>query len=76
MQDGPYNDVARWQYHCLPQVFGGGRAYDIHTETELDQALAAAVSDTQGYCLLEVHLDPGDRSPALQRLAERLARRL
>ena len=47
----------------------------IH-ETELDQALAAAVSDTQGYCLLEVHLDPADRSPALQRLAERLARRL
>ena len=36
----------------------------------------AAQAHTSSYCLLEVHLNPLDRSPALQRLAERLAKRL
>lgn len=76
MQDGPYNDVPAWQYHRLPEVLGGGRGFLVRTERELDAALDAAARHTEGFCLLEVLLDPMDRSPALQRLAERLAKNI
>jgi indolepyruvate decarboxylase len=76
MQDGPYNDVGPWQYHRLPEILGAGRGFLIHTETELDDALKAAEGHTESFCLLEARLDPLDRSPALQRLAERLAKNI
>jgi indolepyruvate decarboxylase len=76
MQDGPYNDVALWNYHRMPEILGAGRGYLIYTEQELDEALAKAVRYKEGYSLLEVRLDPHDRSPALQRLTARLARRI
>jgi indolepyruvate decarboxylase len=34
----------------------------------------AALDHTSGFSLLNVHLDPYDRSPALDRLAQRLSR--
>jgi len=76
MQDGPYNDVVPWQYHRLPEILGAGRGFLVNTEAELDQALAAAEQHTDSFCLIEVRLDPQDRSPALQRLAERLAKNI
>jgi TPP-dependent 2-oxoacid decarboxylase len=76
MQDGPYNDLWSWQFHRIPEVLGVGRGFDVTTEEDLDQALTAAAAHRESYCLLNVHLDPLDRSPALQRLAERLARNL
>jgi TPP-dependent 2-oxoacid decarboxylase len=76
MQDGPYNDVQPWQYHRLPEVLGGGRGFLVRTETELNDALAAALKHTRSFCLLEVMLDPLDHSPALQRLAQRLAEKI
>jgi indolepyruvate decarboxylase len=76
LQDGPYNDLWAWNYARLPDVLGTGRAFDVHTEKELDEALEAAKSHTASFCILDVHLDPMDRSPALQRLAQRLAKRL
>jgi indolepyruvate decarboxylase len=76
MQDGSYNDVVPWQYHRLPEILGAGRGFLVTTESELDQALEAAEQHTESFCLLEVRLDPQDRSPALQRLAERLAAKI
>jgi indolepyruvate decarboxylase len=76
MQDGPYNDVQAWQYHRVPEVLGGGRGFLIRTEQELNEALVAATKHTASYCILEVMLDPNDHSPALQRLTERLAKRI
>jgi indolepyruvate decarboxylase len=76
MQDGPYNDVVPWQYHRLPEMIGAGRGFLVRTEPELQEALAAARAHTQSFCLLEVRLDPKDRSPALQRLADRLAKNI
>jgi len=76
MQDGPYNDLWPWQYHRLPELLGAGRGWLVTTERELDRALVAAQQHTSSFCLLEAQLDPRDRSPALQRLAERLAKRL
>jgi indolepyruvate decarboxylase len=76
MQDGPYNDVWPWQYHRLPEILGAGRGFVVETEQELDRALDEAERWTKSFCLLEVRLAPLDRSPALDRLATRLARRL
>ena len=76
MQDGPYNDVVLWQYSRLPEIFGAGRGFVVKTESELDDALNEAGKWTKSFCLLDVQLDPQDRSPALQRLADRMARRL
>jgi indolepyruvate decarboxylase len=74
MQDGPFNDVAHWNYHRLPEVLGAGRGFLVQTEGDLDEALFAASRHLESYCLLEVRLDPSDRSPALHRLTERMAR--
>ena len=76
MQDGPYNDLWGWNYSRLTEVLGAGRGFVVQTEEQLDRALADATASRKSFCLLDVHLDPLDRSPALQRLAERLARRL
>jgi indolepyruvate decarboxylase len=76
IHDGPFNDVLRWNYHRLPEVLGVGRGFLVKTEEELDDALEAAAKHTESFCLLDVHLDPMDKSAALGRLAERLADRL
>ncbi|MDB6021491.1 MAG: thiamine pyrophosphate dependent decarboxylase, pyruvate decarboxylase, partial [Pedosphaera sp.] len=76
MQDGAYNDVLLWHYSKLPELLGAGRGFLVRTEAELESALREAKKHVQSFCLLDVQLDPQDRSPALQRLAERLALRL
>jgi indolepyruvate decarboxylase len=76
MQDGPYNDVWSWQYHRWPEVLGAGRGFVVQTEEELDLALNEAQESTATFSLLDVRLAPLDRSPALDRLASRLAKRI
>jgi len=76
MQDGPYNDVWSWQYSRLPEILGAGRGFLVRTEAELEQALSECQQCLDTFCLLDVQLAPLDRSPALDRLAARLARQL
>ena len=76
IHDGPYNDVAVWRFHRVPEVLGAGRGFVIETEADLDRALREAERHTASFSLLEVMLDPLDRSPALERLARRLAAKL
>lgn len=76
MQDGPYNDVWPMRYHRLPELLGAGRGFLVQTERDLDAALVAAEQHTESYCLIEVQLDPHDRSPALQRLTARMAKNI
>jgi indolepyruvate decarboxylase len=71
-----FNDVQPWHYAKLPEVLGGGRGYEIHTEGELDAALRSAWADTSGPSLLQVKIGPHDISTALNRLAERLSKRV
>src|SRR5208337_664754 len=73
MQDGPYNDLWPWHYSRLPEVLGAGRGFLVETETELDCALEEAQRWTRSFCLVEARLSVQDRSPALDRLASRLA---
>jgi indolepyruvate decarboxylase len=76
IHDGAYNDVATWHYHRVPDLLGAGRGFLVRTETDLELALQEAERHTDSFCLLEVMLDPLDRSPALERLARRLGARL
>jgi indolepyruvate decarboxylase len=76
MQDGPYNDLWEWQYSRFPEVVGVGRGFIAETEEDLDRSLAEASTWTKSFCLIEARLGKLDRSPALDRLAARLARRI
>ena len=74
--DGPFNDIHEWAFHKIPEVLGAGLGLEVRTEGELDAALQAALANTGSFSLLNVHLDPYDRSPALERLAVRLSQRV
>lgn len=76
LQDGPFNDILNWNYHRMPDLLGGGWGFEVRTEGELDQSLNAALANREAFCLLNVHLEPDDISPALKRLAEGLSKRL
>ncbi len=76
MLDGSFNDVLNWHYSRLPDFLGAGIGFDVHTEDELEYALGAAIAYRDGFSILDVHLDPSDRSPALDRLTEALGRRV
>ena len=76
LQEGPFNDIANWQYHRITELFGGGKGYEVHTEGDLERSLKAALAEKDTFSILNVHLSPTDVSPALERLAERLSKRL
>ena len=76
IHEGPFNDIHNWNYHRMPDLLGAGWGFEVHTVGELHQAMRAALAHTDAYSILNVHLDPHDISPALNRLAERLAKRL
>jgi len=74
--EGSFNDIHDWKFHKIPEVLGTGLGIEVRTEGELEAALAAAMANTASFSLLNVHLDPMDRSPALERLATKLAKRI
>ncbi len=72
--EGPFNDIQNWAYHKVPGVVGAGMGLEVRTVGELDAALEAAQANTESFSLINVHLDPYDRSPSLERLAQRLSK--
>ena len=76
IHNGPYNDILPWEYSKIPEVIGGGSGFVARTEDELDSALLAAKADSAHLNIIDARLDPMDRSPALERLAERLSKKI
>ncbi|WP_165071011.1 alpha-keto acid decarboxylase family protein [Paludisphaera rhizosphaerae] len=76
MLEGSFNDVFNWEYHRIPEVLGVGLGMEVRTVAELDAALDRAWANTGSFSLLNVHLDRYDHSPALERLATRMAERV
>ena len=76
MQDGAFNDVLLWQFSRIPEILGAGKGFDVYTEDDLDAALRIARTYTDGFSILDVHLDPKDCSPALQRMTASLGKRV
>lgn len=76
IMEGPFNDIPEWRYEKICDLVGGGLGYRVQTHGELLQALATALADPSQVHVLNVLLNPADRSPAMVRLAKRLAKRL
>jgi indolepyruvate decarboxylase len=73
IHEGPYNDIQPWEYHLLPEVFGGGWGARVRTENELDAALEKARTSSEGPALIEIMLDKLDTSEGLKRLGAALS---
>ncbi|RKU36057.1 preprotein translocase subunit Tim44 [Candidatus Poribacteria bacterium] len=71
--EGPFNDIGCWNYSGMPTLFGTGRGFHVRTEGEFDEAIKAALAETRHFTLIEAELEKLDTSPALARLAERMA---
>ncbi|MBI3865051.1 MAG: alpha-keto acid decarboxylase family protein [Planctomycetia bacterium] len=76
LHEGPFNDIPNWEYHRLPDLLGGGWGFEVRTEGDLDKALRAALENRDKFSLLNIHLEPNDISPALERLAKTLSKRI
>lgn len=74
--EGSFNDIHNWNYHKVPELLGVGLGLEVSTEGELETAIGKALANTGSFSLLNVHLDPLDRSPALARLTSKLAHRV
>ena len=74
LQDGPFNDIPNWDYHRMPDLLGKGWGFEVRTEGELEKAIQASLANNDSISLINVHLDPMDTSPALQRLAEKMSK--
>jgi indolepyruvate decarboxylase len=74
--EGPFNDIHEWQYEKICDLLGGGVGNRVGTFGELVQALNSAVDDVKHVHVLNVLLDPSDRSTAMKRVAQRLAKRM
>ncbi len=76
MLDGAFNDIGLWQYSKIPELMDAGYGFDVRTETELEAALIESRSRSDGFCILDVHLDSHDISIALQRLTQAIAKQI
>src|SRR5919108_75039 len=77
MLDGPFNDILPWNYYRIPEIIGHGKGFVIETEDQLEESLSSAERIySKDLCVLDVHLDIHDGSPALQRLTESLGKKV
>ncbi len=76
MLDGRFNDIHLWNYSRIPEILGAGKGYDIRTEGQLEKSLQEVQKHTDSFCILDVHLDPKDRSLSLERLTTALGKRV
>lgn len=74
--EGPFNDLHDWHYERICDLIGSGIGTIIRTQTEFERTLAEALADPKHLYVLNVLLDPADRSPGMIRLAHRLAKKL
>lgn len=70
--DGPYNDIHDWAYHRWPDILRAGWGCEVHTEGDLEQALAHALDNRRDFSIINVHIEPFDYSEALARLGKRI----
>jgi TPP-dependent 2-oxoacid decarboxylase len=75
IHDGPYNDIQQWNYHKLPDAFGGDAlSFEVRTEEELEEALYTARGNPDRLVFINLHLPRDEGSEALDRLSRELRR--
>lgn len=75
LKDGKFNNIRRWNYHEITQLFRGGKSAKVQTETELHQAVKEALDSKEVY-LINVLLEKNDVSQGMKRMTEALATRV
>ncbi len=76
MLDGSYNDVYPWKYSRIPEVLGAGKGFEVNTEEDFEEALKEARNYREGFCIIDVRLDPHDVSPVLHRMGTVLGKKV
>jgi indolepyruvate decarboxylase len=76
IMEGPFNDIHNWRYDRIVDVLQGGVGHLVQTHGQFVSAMEQALRDEKQMHVLNVLLDPKDRSPAMMRLAQRLAERI
>lgn len=71
--DGPFNEILRWNYTKLIDVFGSGVGRKVSTNGEMEDAIRAAIADDKMY-LIEVIVPRNECSSSLRRVGEELGR--
>ncbi len=71
--DHPYNDIQPWHYHKLVEVFGGGIAFDVRTEGELEDALTKA-DKAEELVFIEIHTGRMDCPESLRSAGKSMAK--
>jgi len=72
--DGPFNDLARWDYSKVPQLVGGGGFFRVDSPEALRLALEAARARADGPTLVEVVLPRGELSTGLRMMQKAVLR--
>ncbi len=70
--DNIYNDIQPWQYHKLPEIFGGRISFRVDTEGGLEEALKAAQEHKDKMVFIEVCVGRFDYPPTLENLGRAL----
>jgi indolepyruvate decarboxylase len=77
IHDGPYNDIQRWQYHLLPQVFSDRFwCSRVQTPRAFAAAFEKALEHADGPSFIEAVLDPKAISQPLHHLGASLGTRM
>lgn len=71
--DGPFNEILRWNYTKLTELFGVGVSKKVTTNGELEAAFKEALAGDEMY-IIEVIIPRNDCSPSLKRVGEELGR--
>jgi indolepyruvate decarboxylase len=73
--DGGFNDLRRWNYHKVTELYNGGKGVMVSTEGELDAAVKDALDSKELY-VINVVLDRKDISQGLRRMTDGLSKRV
>ncbi|MDX2094486.1 MAG: thiamine pyrophosphate-binding protein [Alphaproteobacteria bacterium] len=71
--DGPFNEILRWNYTKLTEMFGVGTSKKVGTNAQLQTALREAIAGDE-LTLIEVTIPRRDCSPSLRRVGEELGK--
>ena len=71
--DGPFNEILRWNYTKLTELFGVGISRKVETNGQLESALKEAMASKKLF-LIELILPRNDCSPSLKRVGEELGK--
>lgn len=74
--EGSFNDIPNWNYERVCDLIGGGVPCSASTHGDMETILKSAMADKDRMYVLNLHLDPSDRSPAMQRVSQRLSERI